>query len=68
MKEVKIADLDKKDLKMMEEASALEKSIKEQVAQLNAKTTALWQEWKAKYKFGTGLHYIKDKAIYTQVI
>lgn len=67
MQEIKIAKLDKDDLKMFKEVEVLEANLKISSAQYHSKQVAMWELWRGKYKLGYGGHYIKDKSICRQV-
>lgn len=66
--EFKIIKLNKEDLVMYKELDVLSKNIESNIIKLQSKRTAMWNLWKRKYKLAPGVSYIKNKAIYTQVV
>ena len=69
MKEILVAKLNKEELKTFEELGSRDDALRLEEAEHVAQQRAFWVQLKRNYRFDPlSYHYIKEKAIYTQVI
>ena len=69
MAEIRVAKLDEEDIKSFRGLIAGEKRLAEGIDQFRSRQIAFWELLRRKYKLElNGGHYIKDKAIYRQVL
>lgn len=67
MKEIKVAKLDKDDVRLLKELNAEKDALETKVIELSVKGGALWDSLRAKHHLAwSKQHYIKDNSIYMQ--